>query len=336
MKTFTSRTGMTSIALGLATSVLVIAALVAAIGYNTVQRAHLTPVKVVMGYIPNVQFAPFYVAVKLGYYRAAGLDVRFNYASEPNALRLLSQGSIQFVDSGGDSVLAAGAAGLHVKYVLTQYSRFPSTLFFLKGRHIRNPSDLKGKTIGVPGEYGSSYYGLLTLLADSGVGAKSVKIEPIGYTQVPEVASGKVDAAMGYAPNEPVELRNQGRKVGEFDIFHWANIAGAGIATSDSLISRDSSLVRGFVRATLRGLRFTIAHPGRAFAMARASIPGLTQPELQRKVLIRAVDFWRPAGVPLGYMDSRVWKRTASILLKFKAISRSISPQTVYTNRFVR
>jgi NitT/TauT family transport system substrate-binding protein len=295
----------------------------------------LTNVDVVMGYVPNIQFAPFYAAIQQGYYKSAGLNVKFNYTTEPNALQLLSNGSVDFVDSGGDEVLTAGASGLHVKYVLTQYSRFPSALFFLKSSNIKHIADLKGKTIGVPGDYGASYYGLLALLAAGGVTSSQVKIEPIGYTQVSEVASGQVTAAMGYAPNEPLELRSQGKAVGEFDVYHWDNIAGAGLATSNSLIAHKPGLVRAFVAATLRGMRFALARPGRTFAIAKAFIPDFSNPRLQRQVLNRALVFWKPAGVALGRMDPKVWNLTEKVLYRFKVISKRVSASAYYTNRFV-
>jgi NitT/TauT family transport system substrate-binding protein len=288
-----------------------------------------------MGFTQNVQFAPFYAAEKLGYYRAAGLKINFNYANEPSALQLLSNGSVEFVDSGGDEVLAAGAAGLHVKYVLTQYSRFPSALFFLKSSGIKKVSDLAGKTVGVPEKVGASYYGLLALLAANHVPVAKVNIEVIGFDQVAAVAAGKVSAAMGYAPNEPVELRSEGKSVGEFDVYKWANIAGAGLATSNALITRNPALVRAFVRATRRGLQFTLNHPNRAFAMSKGFIPELTNPSLQKTILKRAIAFWKPAGVGLGRMDPKVWAKTASILYHFKVISKKVRATRFYTNRFV-
>ncbi|HZT95248.1 MAG TPA: ABC transporter substrate-binding protein [Chloroflexota bacterium] len=295
----------------------------------------LKTVSVAMGFTQNVQFAPFYAAQKLGYYRAAGLRTQFNYTSEPNALSLLSQGKIDFVDSGGDEVLAAGAGGLHVRYVLTQYSRFPSALFFLRSSHIRTVRDLAGKTIGVPAMYGASYYGLLALLRSNHVKASSVHLESINYTQVTSVADGKVAAAMGYAPNEPVELRSQGKAVGEFDIYRWDNLAGAGIAASNREISHNPHLVRAFVQATLKGLRFTLQHPNQAFAISKKAIPGLQNPSLQRQVLMRAIDFWKPAGVPLGHMDPKVWNLTAQVLHVFRQIRRPVQASNFYTNRFV-
>jgi len=304
-------------------------------GLRLRDHRQLTDVSVVMGYQQNIQFAPFYAAVKNGYYRAAGLKVSFNYTTEPSALQLLSNGSIDFVDSGGDEVLAAGASGLQVKYVMTQYSRFPSALFFRKSSGIRKVSDLAGKSIGIPAEYGASYYGLLALLAANHVPVSKVKIEEIGYFQVAEVADGKVDAAMGYAPNEPIELRSEGKAVGEFDVYHWANIAGAGVATSDSLIAHRPDLVRAFVQATLHGLRFTLAHPKQAFAVSKASIPDFNDPNLQWKILKRTLDFWKPDGVALGRMDPTVWNKTAHVLYRFKIIPKRVAGTEFFTNRFV-
>lgn len=321
-----------------------IVALAGSIGLNACGKAStstghgpkpLTAVNISMGFVPNIQFAPFYVAVKRGYYRRAGLTVHFNYQTEPDALTLLSNRKVDFVDSGGDEVLSAGARGLRVLYVMTQYSRFPSALFFLKSKHFRSVPDLRGKTIGVPGQYGASYYGLLALLARNRVPKRSVHIETIGYTQVISVDTGKVDAAMGYAPNEPVELRSEGKPVGEFDVYRWANIAGAGLATSDWMIQHRARIVHGFVQATLRGLRYTLRQPGKAFALSKSSIPRFTNPGLQRRVLDRAVAFWRPAGVSLGRMDPRVWKLTARLLLQFKQIPKPVNASSYYTNRFV-
>jgi putative riboflavin transport system substrate-binding protein len=295
----------------------------------------LTTVTIVMGYVPNIQFAPFYVAQKLGYYKAAGLKVRFNFNTEPNALQQLSQGSVQFVDSGGDEVLTAGAHGLHVRYVMTQYSRFPAALFFLKTSHLKKVADLRGKKVGIPAAYGASYYGLLALLHANHVPASAVSVQTIGYTQLAAVASGQVTAAMGYAPNEPVALRAQGKPTGEFDVYKWANLAGAGVATSDMLIKKHPSVVRGFVGATLKGLRYALKHPASTFSISKASIPGFTNDALQRQVLSRVITFWKPAKVKLGHMDPGVWNLTAKVLYQFKQIPHKVNAAPYYTNRFV-
>src|SRR5689334_1993486 len=63
-------------------------------------------------YIPDIQFAPFYVAQSLGYYKAAGLDVtlRRHGASEDEFGALIS-GKENLIFAGGDETLQARAQG---------------------------------------------------------------------------------------------------------------------------------------------------------------------------------------------------------------------------------
>lgn len=302
-------------------------------------RPHHAPqnLTVGMGYIPSVQFAPFYVAQAHGYYHRAGLNVHFQYAIEPDLLRLASEGKVDLVNAGGDEVLAAGAQGLHVTYVMTEYSRFPSALFSLKSSGIRTPAQLRGHSIGIPGAYGASYVGLLALLRHARVPRSAVRIMSIGFTQVTSVANHKVDAAVGYATNEPVEIRHEGYQINELDVYKYANIAGAGMAAGNSEIAKHPAAVRAFVRATLHGLADTLRDPQAAFAITLRAVPQLAaQRSVQRAVLQRSLSFWQPeAGHPLGWVDPAVWTTTARLLYQFKQIPHAVQSTPYYTNRFI-
>ena len=297
----------------------------------------LTRVTIAMGYIANVQFAPFYVAQARGFYRRAGLDVHLQYGIEPNLLRLASTGRVDFVDSGGDEVLAAASQGLHVRYVLTQYSRFPTAIFSLAQTGIRRPADLRGHSIGIPGPYGASYVGLLALLRHYHIPTSGVSIKSINFTQAQSVSHHRVDAAVGYAMNEPVQLRQQGHKVNEIDVYHVANIAGAGIATSTDEIAHHPGTVRAFVAATIAGMKETLQHPDQAFRIAESAVPEIkAQPKIQRAVLFRALDFWRAEkGHSLGWSNRNVWDTTARLLLLFKQIPHSVHAERFFTNQFL-
>jgi len=299
--------------------------------------ASLTTVTINMGYVPDIQFAPFYVAVEKGYYRKAGLNVRFDYSIEPNALKLLAEGRDQFVDSGGDEVLDAGAQGLPVRYVMTQYSRFPTAIFWLKSSHITGPQSLRGKTIGLPGLYGASYVGLLAYLHSVGIPQSAVQLRSIGFNQVPAVANGKVDAAVGYAINEPVELQAQGRQVGEIDVYHRVNIAGAGIATSLSEMKKHPAIVRAFVQATIHGMRDTIADPAQAFNLSTKEIKGLSAQRKTQLLVLKRADLYMRAekGHALGWVDPTVWSVTEKALLRYGQIKHSVTAASYYTNRFI-
>ncbi|HVC81351.1 MAG TPA: ABC transporter substrate-binding protein [Chloroflexota bacterium] len=303
-----------------------------------VQAAGTQAVTVSMGYIPNVQFTPFYVADARGYYKAAGLTVHFDYTLSTDVIKVVGSGSVAFGDAEADQVIAGAGRGLSVVSVLAQYQRFPVVIFALKSSHIRSFSDLKGKTIGIPGLYGASYTGLLAALAAAHLTTHDVKIEAIGYAQVAAVARHRVDAAVGYAMNEPIQLGLQGYPATVLPIAQQADLAGPGIVTSQALITHNPDLVSRFVSASLHGLRDTIANPTASFALARRYMPSLSGSQLtyQMAVLREAIRYWTPFHTrALGCNNPAQWTATAAILLSQHQITSKPRVGGMYSNRFI-
>src|ERR1044072_4041702 len=79
-----------------------------------------------LGYIPSVQFAPFYGAQQQGYYADAGLQVTFQNEIDPNLVTLLGQGALDVGMADGTSVIPAVAQEIPVKYAATVYALFPN------------------------------------------------------------------------------------------------------------------------------------------------------------------------------------------------------------------
>ena len=129
------------------------------------------PTKLVvgLGYIPSVQFAPFYLADQAGYYEDAGLEVEFQNKIDPDLVTLVGQGAIDVGIGDGTSVIPAVSQGIPVQYIATIYGKFPSIVFAKTSSGITTAADLKGKKIGIPGRYGSSWIMLQALLASAGL-----------------------------------------------------------------------------------------------------------------------------------------------------------------------
>src|ERR671937_1755453 len=331
----------------LALSLAILMALVAAhaAGATAGPRAASTSPRTVtlgIGYIPSVQFAPFYVADQRGYYRRAGLKVAFNYASSPNLLELVGAGRMAMAIADGTDAIAAVAQGVPIVYVMAEYQRFPVAIFSLARSHIRAVADLRGKTVGVPGRYGATYVGLLAALHAAGLRPGDVKIQTIGYTQVESVATGKVDAAVGYSPNEPVLLARHGYKVNTIEVSAVANLVAPGVVAGRSLIAHDPALVRAFIQATLHGMADAIATPHLAFTMA-LRVRGLTtlhgrDAADQYAVLLHTIPFWHSPATRahgLGYADPMQWRNSVRILHAIGQLPHMPEPATLYTNTFV-
>jgi NitT/TauT family transport system substrate-binding protein len=325
------------LALALAAAVIVPPGPAAATHANAAQRQTET-VTISMGYTPNVQFAPFYLAVKRGYYAAAGVNVKFDYATSTDVIRLVGAGNIAFGNAEADQVIVGKSRGLPVVSVFTQYQRFPVVIFALAGSGIHSFRDLKGKTIGIPGLYGASFTGLLAALKAAHLTSKDVKISSIGYAQVAAIAQHRVDAAVGFAMNEPVQLRQLGMKVTVLPIDSLVALGGPGVVTSEAEIAKHADLVSRFIAATLRGQRDTNADPQAALTASRSFMPAFPSSQLpyQLAVLKEAVKYWTPsAGHGLGCAYAPTWNATEAVLLQQHQIPSPVNTSVLFTNRFV-
>ncbi len=98
----------------------------------------LTKITLAMGYIPSVQFAPFYVAQERGYFKDAGLDVTFRYGFETDLLKLVGTDELQFMIGSGEETILGRSQGLPVRYVMRWYRKFPAVLFAKASKGIKS------------------------------------------------------------------------------------------------------------------------------------------------------------------------------------------------------
>ncbi|MBI1881578.1 MAG: ABC transporter substrate-binding protein [Chloroflexi bacterium] len=297
--------------------------------------AEVRQVRLGVGYIPDVQFAPFYVAQSKGYYAEEGLEVAIEYGFENDFVALAAQGEREFAVASGDQVILARAQGLPITYVMKWYQRYPVALVAPAAKGIAEPGDLVGKKVGLPGFFGATFIGWKALVYAAQIDEGQVNVEEIGFTQTAAVQQGLVDAAMVYIANEPNQLRSQGIEVNVIEVSKYIDLVSNGLVVGDKLIADDPDLVQRMVRATLRGLKDTIDHPDDAFAIVRQVIPEITddQAPTQRKVLEDSIKLWQ--GDKLGQSDPQAWQASVEFMSKTGLLEKTLEPETLYTNKFV-
>jgi len=318
--------------------VLVVMLMAACGGPNITQEpttAALLKIRLPMGYIPNIQFAPFYVAVERGYYKDAGIEIEFDYAFETDGVALVAANNLQFGIASGDQVLQARAQGLPVVYVMAWYQKYPISVISLADQNIKTPQDLKGKKIGLPGLFGASYVGLRAMLHSAGLQEGDVTLESIGFTQVEAFSTGKNPIIVGYAANEPVVLTDKGFPVNEMRIADYAQLASNGIITNETTIAENPELIRKFVAATARGIQDTIADPGAAYEISKKYVPNLDQvdPGTQTQVLATSIQLWQAPVI--GVSDPAAWENMQKVLLDMGLYSNALDLSKAFTNDFL-
>jgi NitT/TauT family transport system substrate-binding protein len=298
------------------------------------QSGALTHIRLPVGYIPNVQFAPLYVAVEKGYFAEAGIEVEFDYSSETDAVALVGAGNLQFAVVSGEQVLLARAQGLPVVYVAAWYQQYPVSVVSAAELNIHSPADLRGQTIGLPGLYGANYIGLRVLLYAGGVSEADVTLDSIMFTQFEAFAGGRENVICGYTANEPVRLRAQGYAINELRVADYVQLASNGLITNEKTMAENPDLVRRMVNAFLRGLADTIADPETAYQISTKYVEGLGADDaVQQQVLATSIELWQTDR--LGVTNPAAWENMQTVLLDMGLLTEPLDLSKAYTNEFL-
>ncbi len=300
--------------------------------------AEPTRLTLAMGYIPSVQFAPFYVAQEKGYFQDAGLEVTFRYGFESDLLKLVGTNELPFMIGSGEEVILGRSQGLPVRYVMRWYRKFPVVLFAKADKGIRSPADLVGKKVGIPGLFGASYVGWEAMVFASGLDASKVTLQSIGFTQATAVSQDQVDAALDYVVNGPVQLRLAGQEVTVLAVSDYIDLPSNGIITNDQVIRSRPELVGALVRAVLRGLTDTLEQPDEAFQASLRAVPeaGGANEKISRAIFDESLKLWRSEPGALGLSDPAAWEKAAVFMKQMGLIQTAVAPADLFTNEFVR
>lgn len=296
----------------------------------------LTPVALGLGYIPSVQFAPYYVAQDKGFFARQGLAVTFEHGSESDFLKLVGVNQMPFVIASGEQVILGRAQGLPVTYVLPWYYQFPVGVLSLAGQGLDTPQALEGRKVGIPGMYGASLVAWKALVYAAGLDESQVQLETIGFTQAAAVQQGRVDAALDYVSNGPVQLRLAGQAVDVIPVSDYIDLPANGLVTNDQLIASNPELVQRMVNALLAAYRYTLANPDEAFAISLQAVPeaGGDNEAASRAVFDASLPLWGADAADFGRSDPAVWQQAAQFMAEMGLVDTVVATEDIVTNRF--
>ncbi|MEA2610049.1 MAG: putative riboflavin transport system substrate-binding protein [Chloroflexota bacterium] len=283
-----------------------------------------------LGYIPSVQFAPFYQAQQAGYYAAAGLQVEFQNKVDPDLITLVGQGAIDVGIGDGTSVIPAVSQGIPIRYVATIYGQFPNVVFAKASSGIAKAADLKGRKVGTPGRYGSSWIMLQALLGSAGLTTSDIQVvEYPDYTQRAAVEHGAVDAATGFSNNEPVQLELDGAQAVVLHIDAITPLPGPGLIAGTATIGTKHDAIVAFVAATLRAMGEIKGNPKVGLDAAIAAVPELASArDAQMAILTATIDSWTgpiQAANGLGTIDRAGWTQSISYLTSLGLVPNPVA-----------
>jgi NitT/TauT family transport system substrate-binding protein len=301
-------------------------------GQPEVITAELTHIRLPMGFIADPQYAPFYVAVEKGYFAEEGFEIEFDYSFETDGVQLVGNGNLPFAIVSGEQVIMARAQEIPVVYIMEWFQKFPIAIISRAEAGIQEPADLSGRSVGLPGFFGASYVGYVGLLSANNLQETDVNASEIGFSQVEAFLTGQVEAVVGYANNEPLQLAAQGEEINVIYVSDYIDMVANGIITNEAFMAENPNQVEGFVRAVLRGLADTLADPTAAYEISKKYVEGLDDGRMN--VLEASLEMWQAE--TLGLTDAASWEQTQAVLLQISFIDAPLANlEAVYTNRFV-
>jgi len=223
------------------------------------------------------------------------------------------------------------------------YADVPSIVFAKASSGIRSAADLRGRKVGIPGKYGSSWIQLQALLA--GVGLTPAEVDVVTFPDFGQLAAlekGVVDAATGFLNNEPVRMELAGTPAVVLALPADAQLPGNGLIVSQAALGGPKvDAIGRFIAATRRAMAEIAANPAIGVDAATARIPELASDRpAQLAVMQATVAAWQSdltASNGLGAIDVAAWERSIAFMtgLPDSPVAKPVSAADCLDTRFV-
>lgn len=271
-------------------------------------------------YVPSVQFSPVYVAGTDEIFRAAGIGASIrHHGGDEGLFTALMSGDEDVTVASGDEVLQARTAGMDLVSIGAYYHDYPVVIVAKEDSGIATVADLRGKKVGLPGEFGSNWFGLLAALQDADMTTADISVVPIGYTQAASLASDQVDAIVGFVNSDVVQLQELGVPITVIPLTEDPTpLVGASIVTTRKWLDANPNLAEAVVGAITAGAERVVANPQHALEVTALWDPALEDPQTRRgasAVLDATIPLWLDSeGVTSGLQDLEIWSEMGTFL----------------------
>jgi NitT/TauT family transport system substrate-binding protein len=293
------------------------------------------PVSLRLDWVPSAHHIGPILAAQRGYYAAEGLDMSVKPGRG-------SGSTIQVVASGGDSFGMADAGtmavavskGAPVIMVANIMQRGPTGMISL-GKKIEQPKELEGKTVGlVPGE--GPHVVMLAVMKKYGIPESAYRTVALeAAVKVTALLTKKVDTIPGFSFGDYLRARASNPDVKITLFSDWGvNMLGNGYLVAASMLDQKPQVVRGFVRATIRGWQDAIKDPKAGVEAVMSAYPETNRAFLAAglPMVIDHMHSDATKGKPLGWMAEEDWKATLEIMKS--AGLEGERPATAYYRNF--
>ncbi|APW45152.1 ABC transporter substrate-binding protein [Rhodoferax antarcticus] len=279
-------------------------------------------VTVQLKWLPQAQFAGYYVAQSKGYYKAEGLDVTIKPGGpDISPVQVIAGNGADVVVNWMPDALAAREAGVPLVNIAQVFNQSGLMLTCKKSSGVKSPKDFKGKTLGV--WYGGNEYPFLNWMAKLGYKpGTDIKILKQGFNVDP-LLQNQAACISTMNHNEYLQLLDAGLKDSDLVTFFYekegvASLEDGLYVMQDKL--KDPAFVARmakFVKASLKGWNDAVKNPAEAAKIVVANdMSGSASVKMQTRQMEAVATLITNANTAkMGHLDPAAYERTVKVLL---------------------
>jgi NitT/TauT family transport system substrate-binding protein len=297
-------------------------------------------------WVTQAQFAGYYAARDLGYYKDECLDLTIRPGGlqiEPE--KVVGRGEAQFGIAWQPGMLAERDSGMPLKAIAQVFQYSGMRLLSWKESGIRSASDLKGKKVAI--WLAGNELELLATLAKHGLDPnKDVTLVP-ATLDMDLFLQRKVDAAAAMTYNELAQVletvnpatgklyESSALNIIDFNQEQTAMLEDRIIVRDDWIQSpKNQDIAVRFLRASIKGWIYCRDHPDEALKIVLKNQPtlGKSHQAWQLNEVNRLI--W-PSPQGIGMMNDQRWVETAEISHRY-GVTKTLADRSAYTNELVQ
>lgn len=300
-----------------------------------------TEVTLALDWIVNGTHAGYITALHHGWYAQEGLTVTIQrgFGSGDTVKRVGTRSATFGISDTGTLIASRSREAVPVTAVYMVYGQAALGILFRSDSGIRVPQDLAGRRIARSAS-GASVVMFPGFLAANGVERARIEEVVVDATAfLPLLLSRRVDAVLeqslhlGRFRAAAVErgLTVQAMRFAEHGLVAYGNA----LVVHDETIATQPDLVRRFLRATDRGLRWAFAHKPEAIEIVRAR-----HPEVQTEWGVEELEdterlAWSPEALKhgLGWIDPAKMTATVDTVQRALALRSVVAVDEIYTTK---
>lgn len=293
-------------------------------------------------WVPQAQFAGYYVALVKGFYRQEGLNVTIKPGGPDIAPeQVVASGGAQFGLDWLSALLVARDKGLPLVNIAQVFQASGMRLIAFKSSHITSISQLKGKRVGV--WFSGNEYQFMALMAKEHMSPPRQYMTVVSQPFVMDpFLNHQIDVAHAMTYNELGVVLEHGVKRSRLTIFDYnklgVSILEDGIFANRNYLLNHGSVAVRFLRASILGWNYAVRHPREAGQIAFNHAPQgtttLAHQIYMAKEVAKLISYGPGTTHPVGYMDPALFQRTWSTLLAQHVIKHA--PSGAYDQQYWR